>query len=84
MLATIGLQYTWYFPTNLCKINIYLQAPTIAAAAYLRIAGRPPVLPSSNLSYAENFLYMLDSLYVLQPYFVLSDIVDHILIIFVE
>ncbi|XP_030462884.2 citrate synthase, glyoxysomal [Syzygium oleosum] len=38
------------------------KAPTIAAAAYLRMAGRPPVLPSSNLSYAENFLYMLDSL----------------------
>ncbi|KAL4204435.1 hypothetical protein AMTRI_Chr01g132050 [Amborella trichopoda] len=38
------------------------KAPTIAAAAYLRLAGRPPVLPSSNLSYSENFLYMLDSL----------------------
>ncbi|CAI0449196.1 unnamed protein product [Linum tenue] len=38
------------------------KVPTIAAAAYLRLAGRPPVLPSSNLSYAENFLYMLDSL----------------------
>ncbi|KAI3835827.1 hypothetical protein MKW92_019692 [Papaver armeniacum] len=38
------------------------KAPTIAAAAYLRMAGRPPVLPSSNLSYSENFLYMLDSL----------------------
>ncbi|CAN6445468.1 unnamed protein product [Victoria cruziana] len=38
------------------------KAPTIAAAAYLRSAGRPPVVPSSNLSYAENFLYMLDSL----------------------
>ncbi|KAF5203200.1 Citrate synthase, partial [Thalictrum thalictroides] len=37
------------------------KAPTIAAAAYLRMAGRPPVLPSSNLSYSENFLYMLDS-----------------------
>ncbi|KAJ7960705.1 Citrate synthase [Quillaja saponaria] len=35
---------------------------TIAAAAYLRMAGRPPVLPSSHLSYTENFLYMLDSL----------------------
>lgn len=44
---------------------LYLQAPTIATAAYLRMAGRPPVLPSNNLSYAENFLYMLDSLYVL-------------------
>jgi hypothetical protein len=42
-----------------------LQAPTIAAAAYLRLAGRPPVIPSSNLSYSENFLYMLDSLYVI-------------------
>ena len=41
------------------------QAPTIAAAAYLRMAGRPPVLPSSSFSYSENFLYMLDSLYVL-------------------
>ncbi|GLT27051.1 hypothetical protein SLA2020_020790 [Shorea laevis] len=40
----------------------YFQAPTIAAAAYLRMAGRAPVLPSSNLSYAENFLYMLDSM----------------------
>ncbi|CAI0461356.1 unnamed protein product [Linum tenue] len=38
------------------------KVPTIAAAAYLRLAGRPPVLPSSTLSYAENFLYMLDSL----------------------
>ncbi|KAK1320159.1 hypothetical protein QJS10_CPA03g00781 [Acorus calamus] len=38
------------------------KAPTIAAAAYLRLAGRPPVLPSNDLSYSENFLYMLDSL----------------------
>ncbi|XP_039068761.1 citrate synthase, glyoxysomal-like [Hibiscus syriacus] len=38
------------------------KAPTIAAAAYLRMAGRPPVLPSNNLSYSENFLYMLDSM----------------------
>ncbi|GMI98115.1 citrate synthase 2 [Hibiscus trionum] len=38
------------------------KAPTIAAAAYLRMAGRPPVLPSSNLPYSENFLYMLDSM----------------------
>ncbi|KAJ1378990.1 Citrate synthase [Sesbania bispinosa] len=38
---------------------------TIAAAVYLRMAGRPPVLPSNHLSYTENFLYMLDSLYVL-------------------
>ncbi|KAK4787870.1 hypothetical protein SAY86_011703 [Trapa natans] len=43
-------------------VRILGKAPTIAAAAYLRLAGRPPVLPSSNLSYAENFLYMLDSL----------------------
>ncbi|PKA64626.1 Citrate synthase, glyoxysomal [Apostasia shenzhenica] len=38
------------------------KVPTIAAAAYLRLAGRPPVLPSNHLSYSENFLYMLDSL----------------------
>ncbi|KAM0938343.1 putative transferase [Dioscorea sansibarensis] len=38
------------------------KVPTIAAAAYLKLAGRPPVLPSNNLSYSENFLYMLDSL----------------------
>ncbi|WCJ24838.1 citrate synthase 2 [Euphorbia peplus] len=43
-------------------VRILGKAPTIAAAAYLRLAGRPPVLPSNNLSYAENFLYMLDSL----------------------
>ncbi|RVW32049.1 ABC transporter B family member 9 [Vitis vinifera] len=28
------------------------KAPTIAAAAYLRMAGRPPVLPSSSFSYS--------------------------------
>ncbi|KAM7255304.1 hypothetical protein ACFE04_020545 [Oxalis oulophora] len=38
------------------------KAPVIAAAAYLRITGRSPVLPSSKLSYSENFLYMLDSM----------------------
>eukprot|EP00261_Vitis_vinifera_P018096 XP_010648030.1 PREDICTED: ABC transporter B family member 18 [Vitis vinifera] len=38
------------------------KAPTIAAAAYLRMAGRPPILPSSSFSYSENFLYILDSL----------------------
>ncbi|KAJ9682697.1 hypothetical protein PVL29_018593 [Vitis rotundifolia] len=38
------------------------KAPTIAASAYLRMTGRPPVLPSSSFSYSENFLYMLDSL----------------------
>ncbi|CAN6898775.1 unnamed protein product [Brassica oleracea] len=43
-------------------VRILGKAPTIAAAAYLRMAGRPPVLPSGNLSYAENFLYMLDSM----------------------
>ncbi|KAJ0662240.1 putative transferase [Helianthus annuus] len=43
-------------------VRILGKAPTIAAAAYLRMAGRPPVLPSSNLSYSENFLYMLDSI----------------------
>ncbi|XP_058095460.1 citrate synthase, glyoxysomal-like [Magnolia sinica] len=43
-------------------VRILGKAPTIAAAAYLRLAGRPPVLPSNNLSYSENFLYMLDSL----------------------
>ncbi|XP_027941853.1 citrate synthase, glyoxysomal-like [Vigna unguiculata] len=34
---------------------------TIAAAVYLRMAGRPPVLPSNTIPYTENFLYMLDS-----------------------
>ncbi|THU53564.1 hypothetical protein C4D60_Mb10t15750 [Musa balbisiana] len=42
-------------------VRVLGKVPTIAAAAYLRLAGRPPVLPSSNLSYSENFLYMLDS-----------------------
>ncbi|KAJ1691031.1 hypothetical protein LUZ63_015186 [Rhynchospora breviuscula] len=43
-------------------VRVLGKVPTIAAAAYLRLAGRPPVLPSSDLSYSENFLYMLDSL----------------------
>ncbi|WOK97169.1 citrate synthase 3, peroxisomal [Canna indica] len=43
-------------------VRILGKVPTIAAAAYLRLAGRSPVPPSSNLSYSENFLHMLDSL----------------------
>ncbi|KAG0590595.1 hypothetical protein KC19_1G112800 [Ceratodon purpureus] len=43
-------------------VRVLGKAPTLAAAAYLRMAGRPPVLPSNQLSYSENFLYMLDSL----------------------
>ncbi|KAL5665223.1 hypothetical protein ACJX0J_025331, partial [Zea mays] len=43
-------------------VRVLGKAPTIAAAAYLRLAGRPPVLPLNTLSYSENFLYMLDSL----------------------
>ncbi|XLR28212.1 hypothetical protein S83_056112, partial [Arachis hypogaea] len=39
---------------------------TIAAAIYLKMAGRPPVLPSNQLSYTENFLYIHDSLFLLQ------------------
>jgi citrate synthase len=43
-------------------VRIIGKVPTIAAAAYLHMAGRSPVAPSSQLSYAENFLYMLDSM----------------------
>ncbi|RLN09715.1 hypothetical protein C2845_PM11G19950 [Panicum miliaceum] len=43
-------------------VRVLGKTPTIAAAAYLRLAGRPPILPSNALSYSENFLYMLDSL----------------------
>ncbi|MQL81012.1 hypothetical protein Taro_013455 [Colocasia esculenta] len=46
------------------------KAPTIAAAAYLRLAGRPPVLPSSNLgdrAYKPNprLARVLDILFIL-------------------
>ncbi|GAU42679.1 hypothetical protein TSUD_131070 [Trifolium subterraneum] len=43
-------------------VRIIGKITTIAAAINLRLGGRPPVLPSNNLSYTENFLYMLDSL----------------------
>jgi citrate synthase len=36
--------------------------PTVAAFAYRHRIGRPYVDPRSDLGYAENFLYMLDSL----------------------
>ncbi|GLU06613.1 hypothetical protein SLE2022_236310 [Rubroshorea leprosula] len=58
------------------------KASTIAAAAYLRMAGRPPVLPSSNLSYAENFLYMLDSMYKPNPQ--LARVLDILFILHAE
>ena len=35
--------------------------PTIAMATNLRRNGRQPIFPSNSLSYAKNFLYMLDS-----------------------
>eukprot|EP00245_Coleochaete_scutata_P001385 TRINITY_DN11693_c0_g1_i1.p1 TRINITY_DN11693_c0_g1~~TRINITY_DN11693_c0_g1_i1.p1 ORF type:complete len:538 (-),score=93.01 TRINITY_DN11693_c0_g1_i1:543-2156(-) len=43
-------------------VRVLGKVPTLAAAAYNRMAGRPPVTPATNLSYAENFLYMLDSM----------------------
>eukprot|EP00271_Cylindrocystis_brebissonii_P012079 TRINITY_DN3015_c1_g1_i1.p1 TRINITY_DN3015_c1_g1~~TRINITY_DN3015_c1_g1_i1.p1 ORF type:complete len:521 (-),score=100.78 TRINITY_DN3015_c1_g1_i1:770-2332(-) len=43
-------------------VRVLGKVPALAAAAYLRMAGRSPVAPASHLSYAENFLYMLDSL----------------------
>ncbi|KAL1189788.1 Citrate synthase 2, peroxisomal [Cardamine amara subsp. amara] len=43
-------------------VRILGQAATISVAAYLKTVGKPLVLPSSNLSYAENLLYMLDSM----------------------
>jgi hypothetical protein len=52
---------SWMF-SNCAIFGIRFQVPTLAAAAYLRMAGRQPVLPSNQLSYSENFLYMLDSL----------------------
>ncbi|CAN8279961.1 unnamed protein product [Cochlearia groenlandica] len=38
------------------------QAPTLAVAAYLKKTGKTPARPSSNLSYAENFFHMRDSM----------------------
>lgn len=43
-------------------VRIIGKVPTIAAAAYLHMAGRSPVAPLTHLTYAENFLYMLDSM----------------------
>ncbi|XP_019084945.1 PREDICTED: citrate synthase 1, peroxisomal-like [Camelina sativa] len=43
-------------------VRILGQAPTIAVAAYLRKLGMPPVQPLSNLSFGENFLYMVKSM----------------------
>ncbi|KAL1189789.1 Citrate synthase 2, peroxisomal [Cardamine amara subsp. amara] len=43
-------------------VRILGQIPTIVVASYLKTVGRPLVLPSSNLSYTENFLYMIHSM----------------------
>eukprot|EP00252_Welwitschia_mirabilis_P013522 TRINITY_DN2973_c0_g1_i5.p1 TRINITY_DN2973_c0_g1~~TRINITY_DN2973_c0_g1_i5.p1 ORF type:complete len:410 (+),score=68.81 TRINITY_DN2973_c0_g1_i5:331-1560(+) len=43
-------------------VRILGKVPTIAASILLRIKGRAPVMPNGSLSYAENFLYMLDSM----------------------
>ncbi|VVB04319.1 unnamed protein product [Arabis nemorensis] len=54
-----------YKSKQVCDKQIFRilgQAPTIVVAAYLKTVGKPHVLPLSNLSYIENFLYMLDSM----------------------
>lgn len=38
------------------------KSPTLAAQAYRHRIGRPANTPQNNLSYTENFLYMLDRL----------------------
>ena len=45
-------------------VRIIGKLPTIAACAYRHRIGRPYNLPAENLSYSENFLYMLDRLQV--------------------
>ena len=63
ILGQVFVCVCWFGPLiYMLHKNVYLQAPTIAAAAFLKTAGKPPVLPLSNLSYAENLLYMMESM----------------------
>ena len=43
-------------------VRLLGKVPALAAYAYHRSTGRKPSHPNQHLNYAENFLYMLDSL----------------------
>jgi citrate synthase len=60
--------------------------PTIAAVAYRLRIGRPINYPNNDLSYPENFLYMLDRLTEsdYKPHPVLAKVLDKLFIIHAE
>lgn len=65
--ANPALQGTDIYKTNIALRNkqifrILGKLPTIAACAYRHRIGRPYNMPVNDLSYTENFLYMLDRL----------------------
>lgn len=43
-------------------VRVLGKVPAMAAAAYHRATGRRASPPVTDLTYAENFLYMLDSM----------------------
>ncbi len=68
---------------NIASIRLISKMPTIAAMAYKFSVGQPFSYPRNDLSYAENFLYMLFSTpcedFVVNP--VLAKAMDRILIL---
>lgn len=64
-------------------LRILGKLPTVAAFAYRHRIGRPYVYPNNSLSYAENFLFMLDYMhqgnYKVDP--VLADALDTLLVL---
>ncbi len=68
---------------EIAAFRLIAKVPTIAAMAYKYSLGQPFVYPRNDLSYAENFLYMLNAVpaepYVSNP--ILARAMDRILIL---
>jgi citrate synthase len=68
---------------RIAAFRLIAKVPTIAAMAYKYALGQPFVYPRNNLSYAANFLYMLNAVpaeeYVVNP--VLARAMDRILVL---
>jgi citrate synthase len=68
---------------RIAAFRLIAKVPTIAAMAYKYALGQPFVYPRNNLSYAANFLYMLNAVpaeeYVVNP--ILARAMDRILVL---
>src|SRR5690606_9255083 len=92
MVGVVGALSAFYHDTldiknpehrEISALRLIAKMPTIAAMCYKYSIGQPMIQPRNNLSYAENFLYMMFSTpceeYTINP--VIARALDRILIL---